>query len=65
MQPTTPPSNYSHPRLIQLIQLQQPEHDAAVRAVHKAAALVRDMKHAERQLTKAQAQLQQTIPAQQ
>ena len=87
-------STYSHPRLIQLIQEPQPEHDAAVRAVHAAEALVqdmqqalvqaeqpeqrysrsqattvRDMQHAlmqaEQQLAQAQAQLQQTIPAQQ
>ena len=39
-------STYYHPRLIQLIQQPQAEHDAAVRAVHKAEALVRDMRQA-------------------
>jgi hypothetical protein len=69
MQSTTPPSTYSHPRLIQLIQQPQPEHDDAVRVVRKAEALVRDMRQAliqaEQQLAQTQAQLQQTIPAQQ
>jgi len=45
----TPASTYSHPRLIQLIQEPQPEHDSAVRAVHKAEALVQDMRQALRQ----------------
>ena len=62
-------ATYSRPRLIQLIQQPQPEHDAAVDAVHKAETLVRDMRQAlaqaEQQLVQAQAQLQQTIPAQQ
>ena len=62
-------SRYYHPRLIQLIQQPQPEHDAAVRVVHKAEALVQDMRQAlaqaEQQLAQTQVQLQQTIPAQQ
>ena len=45
MQPT-PPSTYYHPRLIQLIQQPQPEHDDAVRVVRKAEALVQDMRQA-------------------
>ena len=92
MQSSTPTSTYSHPRLIQLIQQPQAEHDAALVAVHEAEALVQDMRQAlaqaeqqrhsrshaamvrsmrqsleqaEQQLTQAQAQLQQTIPAQQ
>ena len=62
-----PASTYYHQRLIQLIQQPPPEHDIAVRAVHGAEALVRDMqqalKQAEKQLAQAQAQLQQTVPA--
>ena len=64
-----PASFYSHPRLIQLIQQPQPEHDDAVCAVHEAEALVQDKRQelvqAEQQLTQAQAQLQQTTSTQQ
>ena len=64
-----PASFYSHPRLIQLIQQRQPEHDDTLDAVQDAHTLVRDMKQAlrqaEQQLAQAQEQLQQTIPAQQ
>ena len=69
MQPTTPSSIYCHPLLIENIQEPQPEHDAAVRAVHEAEVLVRDKRQelvqAEQQLTREQAKLQQTLPAQQ
>jgi len=69
MQTTSACSTYSHPRLIQLIQQPQPEHDAAVRVVYNAEALVRDKRQelvqAEQQLAQAQVQLQRTIPAQQ
>ena len=64
-----PASAYSHPKLIQLTQQPPPEYDIALCAVHGAEALVQDMQQAlrqtEQQLAQAQAQLQQTIPAQQ
>ena len=60
MQSTPPASTYSHPQLIQLIQQPQPEHDAAVRAVHAAETLVRDTRqalvHANQQLAQVQPQ---------
>jgi hypothetical protein len=70
MQQCTPaPARYCNPRLIELIQQPPPEYDNALDVVHDAQALVRDMKQAlaqaEQQLTHAEVQLQQTIPAQQ
>merc|ERR1712166_1510659 len=69
MQTTSAGSTYYHPRLIQLIQQPQPEHDAAVRVVHKAEALVQDKRQelvqAEQQLAQAKVHLQQTASAQQ
>ena len=66
---TAPIAFNCHLELLQTIQQPQPEHDVAVRAVRVAHALVRDMlltlAQANQQLIQAQAQLQQTIPAQQ